>query len=261
MFVCVLPALGLPPRVDWALGAMSVTNLGILVPSTPGFIGPFHFFCAQTIAAQGVSPPVALAYAVLVHLAFYVPATLWGALAMLWYGVQVGETAALARAARRSPGEVRVRGVRVRVIARRELGTITLAPGAFELALTESLLPDAIARESGAVERAAAFLVGQVGALPPELRALYRLGMAAFRIWVGVRRFARFDRLPLDARRAEVESWASGPLATTRRLFRVARANVLLAGFEMPEAAPLLEPAEQRQQAIPTVLRERHRVS
>ena len=33
---------------------MSVTNLGILVPSTPGFVGPFHFFCSQALMSQGI---------------------------------------------------------------------------------------------------------------------------------------------------------------------------------------------------------------
>lgn len=252
MFVCVLPALGLPLRVDWGLTAMSVTNLGILVPSTPGFIGPFHFFCAEAITSQGVAPNVALAYAVLVHLTFYVPATLWGASAMLWYGVQVGKTVALARAARRSPGRASIGGIPVRVIARRDATPPEAAPSAFDRALTEALLPPELARDPGVVGTVSGFLAGQVAALPAKLRGLYLAGMALFGIWVRARHFGAFQRLPIETRRAAVASWAFGPLALGRQLFRAPRSTVLLAAFELPEAAPLLEPRELRHESLGT---------
>jgi uncharacterized protein (TIRG00374 family) len=249
MFVCVLPAMGLPLRVDWGLTAMSVTNLGILVPSTPGFIGPFHFFCAEAITAQGVAPNIALAYAVLVHLAFYVPATLWGAGAMLWYGVQVGRTVALARAARRSPGQAEIAGVQVRVIARRDPAAGVPAASPFDRALTEALLPPELSGDPASVREVSEFLAGQIGALPAKLRGLYLVGMALFRLWVRARHFSGFERLPIEARRAAVTSWAAGPLALTRQLFRAPRSTVLLAAYELPGAEPLLEPRELRHES------------
>ena len=36
---------------------MTVTNPGLLVPSTPGFIGPFHFFCMQALLVVAGSGP------------------------------------------------------------------------------------------------------------------------------------------------------------------------------------------------------------
>jgi uncharacterized protein (TIRG00374 family) len=46
LFLAVLPAFELAASPALATLAMSMTNLGILAPSSPGFVGPFHFFCA-----------------------------------------------------------------------------------------------------------------------------------------------------------------------------------------------------------------------
>src|ERR1043166_8515848 len=69
LFIAILPAFGISHSFRDGVVAMSVTNLGLLVPSSPGFIGPFHYFCARAVMAQGVPAEVALAYATLVHLA------------------------------------------------------------------------------------------------------------------------------------------------------------------------------------------------
>jgi uncharacterized protein (TIRG00374 family) len=96
-FLLLLPALGLPAVAAWAVLAMTVTNLGLLVPSTPGFIGPFHFFCMQALLAVGVGSADAFAYAVLVHATFYVPVTIWGLAVLFRYGLQFTNLRALAR--------------------------------------------------------------------------------------------------------------------------------------------------------------------
>ncbi len=100
LFLFLLPAFALPFDPWWALLALSVTNLGILVPSTPGYVVVFHYFCQQALGAVGVAAAVGLSYSVVVHLAFYVPITLWGVGIMLWYGLQVGHTISMARQAR-----------------------------------------------------------------------------------------------------------------------------------------------------------------
>ena len=104
MFLALLPALGLPgPAPPGPCWPWAVTNLGLLVPSTPGFIGPFHFFCMQTMMALGVAPAASFAYAVLVHATFYVPITLWGLLALFTYGVEFARLRTITRAASRLP--------------------------------------------------------------------------------------------------------------------------------------------------------------
>ena len=101
LFLMLFPAFGIPFKVSWALLAMTVTNLGILAPSTPGFIGPFHFFCMKSLTAMGVAQATALSAAIVIHLAFFVPITLWGVGIVFWYGLELGSTIAMAQGAKR----------------------------------------------------------------------------------------------------------------------------------------------------------------
>jgi uncharacterized membrane protein YbhN (UPF0104 family) len=103
MFLLLLPAFHLRFSLWWAFLAMTVTNLGILAPSTPGFVGPFHYFCMKSLAAVGVAEATAMSYAIVVHLTFFAPITLWGVGIIFWYGLQLGSTIALAQAAKRAP--------------------------------------------------------------------------------------------------------------------------------------------------------------
>lgn len=107
MYLALLPIFGL--SIEWQVGVatMCVTSFGILLPSSPGSIGPYHYFASQSLIVFGVAAPTALAYATLVHLAFYLPVTLWGAAAMLWYGVQLdGSTSSDAPSAAPAPPAV-----------------------------------------------------------------------------------------------------------------------------------------------------------
>src|SRR5205085_4619299 len=78
LFLFALPALGIDARLSTALIAMGFANLGILVPSTPAYIGTFEYFASQALILAGVAGPLALAYAIVVHIAFFVPVTIWG---------------------------------------------------------------------------------------------------------------------------------------------------------------------------------------
>jgi uncharacterized protein (TIRG00374 family) len=238
MFACVLPVFALKLQLAPALVAMSVTNLGILAPSSPGFVGTFHFFCSQALSSQGVPATTAMAYAILVHLTFFVPVTLWGAGAILWYGVQVGATAAMARAARSSPRGDSLSGVPVHVIARMDAPQSAILPSNFDLALTEAIL----AEQGSAVDRdalvdVAAFVAEQMDALPARLHAMYTAGMAVFRFYVRLRYLRSFCGLDVERRRRAVDAWAFGRLALLRQLFRPVRSVALLAYYERPPVA------------------------
>jgi uncharacterized protein (TIRG00374 family) len=155
MFYALMPAFGIPASPWFALLAMCVTNLGILVPSTPGFIGAFHAFCMMAVMLAGVSEPVAFSYAALVHLSFYVPITLWGFAIAFTYGLSFGEMAN--RAAEARPIEagaeplVSLRGARAPEAAR---------PARFWIALVEGegrhgVRPDRARRSPGPARLAA----------------------------------------------------------------------------------------------------------
>jgi glycosyltransferase 2 family protein len=89
MFLVILPAFGVPANPLWAALALSVTNLGILFPSSPGYIGPFHYFCMQALLMVGVARETALGYAIMAHLLYYVPVTVWGLSALAVYGIDL----------------------------------------------------------------------------------------------------------------------------------------------------------------------------
>lgn len=236
MFVFTLPALGLPTTLSLGVVAMSVTNLGILVPSTPGFIGPFHYFCSQALIANGIAPTQALAYATLVHLTFFVPVTAWGTGAMLWYGVQLGETAARVRAARSSPRTKVIGGVTVHVIAPASRAAAPRSPSAFDRALTEAVLPESMVGTKPLVDDVSAFFAREMAALPTRVRWLYQLGMFGFRVWIRLTHVRSFCGLSLPARRRAIEGWAFGPFTRPRQLFRPVRSTVLLAAYEHERA-------------------------
>jgi hypothetical protein len=237
----VFPVFGMKVALAPAIVAMSVTNLGILVPSSPGFVGTFHVFCAQALVSQGIPDATAMGYALLVHLTFFVPVTLWGAGAMLWYGIQVGATAAMVRAARASPEAATIEGVPVHVIARLDRSAGPPAPSAFDIALTEALLtPHGNALDRASLVEVATFLAEEMDALPPRLRLLYGAGMATFRCFVRVWHFRSFCGLDVDRRRSAVNAWAFGRVALFRQLFRPVRSTVLLAYYERDAVARAL---------------------
>ena len=99
IYLFLLPVFGIPLSFQTGLITMCVTGFGLLLPSSPGFIGPFHYFASQTLMIFGVAHSTALAYASLVHLSFFVPLTVAGGCIMLWYGVALESTAARAREA------------------------------------------------------------------------------------------------------------------------------------------------------------------
>jgi len=230
LFVALLPIFGLPHDLASGVVAMSVTNLGLLVPSSPGFIGPFHYFCSRALMAHGVDETTAIAYATLVHLAFYVPVTIWGASAMLWYGVEVGSTAAIAREARRGNKLTTVRGVPFVEIAPAAPLPAEPEASAFTIGMVEAMVGGT--PKPAAVAYAAKFVDGQIAALPPKLQGMFGAGMTFFRFVTRLRFLRGYCDVPLERRRAWTRRWAESRIALLRQLFKPVRATALLAYYD-----------------------------
>lgn len=245
LFVAILPVFGIQMSIQMGIVAMCVTNLGLLVPSSPGFIGPFHYFCSQALIGEGVAGSTALAYATLVHLAFYVPVTLWGAGAMLWYGVEVGSTAAMAREAKRGNKATTVRGVPVVELAPVAATAQEPQASAFTIGLVEAMVVGAgRAPEPAAVKYAATFVDGQIQALSTKLQFLYACGMTFFRFATRLRYLRGYCDVPLEVRKRWTLKWAEGPIALVRQLFKPVRATALLAYYDHDDVKrALLAPA------------------
>ncbi|HEY0064992.1 MAG TPA: lysylphosphatidylglycerol synthase transmembrane domain-containing protein [Telluria sp.] len=83
MFYFVMRGFGLDPTPVMALLVMAIATLSTLVPSSPGYVGPFHLAAFTAISLVGGTAAQAGSYAVLSHLALWLPTTLAGALAIL----------------------------------------------------------------------------------------------------------------------------------------------------------------------------------
>lgn len=65
-----------------ALFATAVLNLGSAVPSSPGYVGTYEWLGVASLGLLDVDHETALAFTILLHATWYVPTTLFGAVAL-----------------------------------------------------------------------------------------------------------------------------------------------------------------------------------
>ena len=74
--------LGIAFGFDLSYGAavtvMAIVNLGLIIPSSPGFIGTFQLFCVAALGLYGIDKSSALSFSVIYHLSQWLPTTLLG---------------------------------------------------------------------------------------------------------------------------------------------------------------------------------------
>ena len=234
MFLALLPAFDLAARPAVATVTMTVTNFGILVPSSPGFVGSFHFFCMRALTLAGVPEAVAFSYAVLAHLSFFIPITLWGIAILVGYGVRLGSIAVEAAEAR--PLEIEATRLSQNPVALRPRDP---RPDPTLAAITEALLPfddEALPDSSrpAVVEAVATFVTVQTRSLPGHLAWMFVVGLFGFHAITWLVHFRSIRAIPIAKRRRWVEAWAYGRLWVTRQLFRALRSTALIAYYEDP---------------------------
>ena len=61
-----------------------VLNLGIAIPSSPGFVGTYQWLAVEALGVLGVDREEALAFSILLHASWYVPTTLIGGFIVLF---------------------------------------------------------------------------------------------------------------------------------------------------------------------------------
>jgi uncharacterized protein (TIRG00374 family) len=79
-------ALGVAASPEAALLAVSIGTLSTIIPSSPGYVGTFHFFTARVVSAFGASPVGAAAYAILIHALLWIATTASGFLLLALSG-------------------------------------------------------------------------------------------------------------------------------------------------------------------------------
>jgi uncharacterized membrane protein YbhN (UPF0104 family) len=78
MFVVLAMAMHLNHPFEVGFLTLAVVNLGILLPSAPGYIGIFQIAAVSAFMVLGHSQAEGLAFGVLVHAAQFIPLTLLG---------------------------------------------------------------------------------------------------------------------------------------------------------------------------------------
>ena len=71
-------ALGIAAGPEAALLALSVGTLSTIIPSSPGYVGTFHYFTARAIAVFGIGQTASAAFALLVHAVLWLATTAAG---------------------------------------------------------------------------------------------------------------------------------------------------------------------------------------
>ena len=82
-FYLVLHAVGLRLPVTAGLLVLCLTSLGMVVPSSPGYVGVFEYLAVLALSLFGVSREGALGYALVLHVLLYVSSSVLGLLG-LW---------------------------------------------------------------------------------------------------------------------------------------------------------------------------------
>jgi glycosyltransferase 2 family protein len=70
-----------------ALFVLGVLNLGVLIPSSPGYVGVFEFFTSKSLSIFGVANTPAIAYSLLLHSVQYFPITIIGCCYFYKFGI------------------------------------------------------------------------------------------------------------------------------------------------------------------------------
>ena len=92
MFVIVQRAVGLPISLTAGFFCLAVVNFGLLIPSSPGYIGVFQAMAVLALGIFKIDAEIALTIGILVHVCQFLPVTLLG-LALFWGDLKKGDHA------------------------------------------------------------------------------------------------------------------------------------------------------------------------
>jgi glycosyltransferase 2 family protein len=77
--ILIARSVGIELDLAEALFVAAVMNLGVAIPSSPGFVGTYQWLGVASLGLLGVGDDESLAFAILLHASWYVPTTLLGA--------------------------------------------------------------------------------------------------------------------------------------------------------------------------------------
>jgi len=69
-----------------------ITTIGVVVPSSPGYVGTYHYLCQVSLAMFGVPASPALSFAAAIHAVSFLPVLIAGLVFSYYEGVEVFQT-------------------------------------------------------------------------------------------------------------------------------------------------------------------------
>lgn len=236
-FFFLFPAFEMNLTLLSALFVMSIVNLGILIPSTPGYIGTFQFFTIQALVLLGISREKALDFSLLTHVVIYIPLTIWGFAILYWYGIQLKETFQFMDRAKTAKKKENIDGIEVKVLATYSSPSKKDHVSSFLHSLVETLLHSHMGKikeeeKQNIVNAISHRIFIQLQELPLQYFILHQLGMWGFRFLVFLSTLRSFRSLPIDLREKILSSYMYGKVGIFRKLFRLTRSSTLLIYFD-----------------------------
>jgi len=78
-------------HLPWStsLIVLVVTTIGVVVPSSPGYVGTYHWLCQVSLAMFGVPAGPALSFAILTHGVNFLPVLIAGLILAYYEGVEI----------------------------------------------------------------------------------------------------------------------------------------------------------------------------
>jgi uncharacterized protein (TIRG00374 family) len=78
----LLQGVGLPPTIPIALFITAMISIATIIPSLPGYIGPFHLAAFLAISLIGGSAAQGASFALVAHFTLWAPTTIFGVIAI-----------------------------------------------------------------------------------------------------------------------------------------------------------------------------------
>jgi uncharacterized protein (TIRG00374 family) len=82
-YIAVARSVGAPDAIAAGLLALAMGTISTTIPSSPGYVGTFHFFAALALMRLGADRAVATAFAILIHAILWLSTTSVGFLLIL----------------------------------------------------------------------------------------------------------------------------------------------------------------------------------
>lgn len=77
--------------LDASLVVMVITTIAVIVPSSPGYVGTYHYLCMLSLSLFAIPESPALAYAIVIHAITMIPVALVGVGYALKEGVKISK--------------------------------------------------------------------------------------------------------------------------------------------------------------------------